>query len=143
MTDTPEIHRYLPQRPPFVMVDRIVEAGPQQAVTVFSIPQDNVLIENGFFSEAGLLENIAQSAGAVTGFKAYSNGQEAPVGFIGAIKAVKIHRLPEAGSSIRTAITFGQSIGAAHMIDGAVYSGDELIASATLTIFLQSPPQPS
>ncbi|MEO8117090.1 MAG: hypothetical protein ABI653_05520 [Bacteroidota bacterium] len=64
------ILKLIPQRPPFVMVDHLINADEKTAETSFLILPENLLVENGFLSEAGLMENMAQTAAAKAGYEA-------------------------------------------------------------------------
>ena len=59
----------LPQRPPFIMVDKLTYYDPKHAKTVFLVRADNIFCHDGVMEEAGLVENIAQTCAARTGFK--------------------------------------------------------------------------
>ncbi len=50
------------------MVDTLLSSDGSTARTTFLIRPDNVLVENGVFSAAGLMENIAQTAAAGMGY---------------------------------------------------------------------------
>ena len=68
MTDL-DILDLLPQRPPFIMVDKLTYFDLQSAKTVFTVHADNLFCVEGAMEEAGLVENIAQTCAAHTGFK--------------------------------------------------------------------------
>ncbi len=101
-----EIERILeliPQKPPFVMVDRLLEYTESTGKTGFVIPKDNILVENGVFSEPGLIEHMAQSMSLWRGYQGFLAGLDKPkTGFIGSIKSVEIFELPKAGSTLTT-----------------------------------------
>ncbi|HTM65350.1 MAG TPA: hypothetical protein VL093_03460 [Flavipsychrobacter sp.] len=133
-----EVFPYIPQRPPFVMIDKVVSADESASVTSFTIPADNIFVEEGFFTEPGLIENMAQTAAAGTGYKAFQEQKPAPVGFIGALKGLQIKELPQAGETITTKISFLHQIMNAHIVQGTVMSGEKELASCELKIFLQT-----
>lgn len=129
---------YIPQRPPFVMIDDVVSATEQSSVCSFTIREGHLFVENGFFTEPGLIENMAQTAAAGTGYFAARQGKAASVGFIGALKGLHITALPKVGDTITTTITFLHQIMNAHIVQGIVNLNDKNIASCELKIFLQS-----
>jgi 3-hydroxyacyl-[acyl-carrier-protein] dehydratase len=133
-----EVLPFIPQRPPFVMIDKLVRADGEASETTFTIREGHLLVENGFFIEAGLVENMAQTAAAGTGSKAQQESKQAPVGYIGAIKALQVKQLPAVGETITTTITFVHQVMNAHIVQGVVKIGDAEIASCELKIFLQS-----
>ena len=69
---TTNILSYIPQRPPFVMVDEIIDSGEKKTCSKFLIKEDNIFVENGFLKEPGLVENIAQTAAARAGYTYFS-----------------------------------------------------------------------
>ena len=99
-----EIQHYIPQRYPFVMVDNLLELISNHFKTDFTIMPDNIFVEDGFFREFGLIENIAQSSAAGIAFSRNYNGKTKPDGYIGAITKLKLFALPEVHDTIVTHI---------------------------------------
>lgn len=103
-----DIKNYLPHRTPMLMVDMIVAMDNQMVETVFELREDNIFMQNGTFVEAGLIENAAQTCSSIVakGFYVDENNQDkedvAVIGFISALKTLKIHQLPASGSTITT-----------------------------------------
>lgn len=98
-----EILKLIPQRPPFVMVDSLTEYTNLTGTTGFLIPLDNILVEDGIFSEPGIIEHMAQSMSLHRGYHGFLAGLNKPkTGFIGAIKSVEIFELPKAGELLTT-----------------------------------------
>ncbi|HRO42149.1 MAG TPA: 3-hydroxyacyl-ACP dehydratase [Flavipsychrobacter sp.] len=128
---------FIPQRPPFVMIDKVERADENVSVTSFTICEGHLFVENGVFTEPGLIENIAQTAAAGTGYKAQQENMPAPVGFIGALKGLQIKELPKVGETITTTISFLHQIMNAHIVQGIVRVEGREIASCELKIFLQ------
>jgi predicted hotdog family 3-hydroxylacyl-ACP dehydratase len=131
-----DILQRLPHRPPFVMVDRIT-SGDATVQAQFTIKADNVLVENGFLSESGLVEHMAQAAGA--GLPQRNDSNAPVVGYIGALKDLQIDSLPAVGDTITTEISYLHQVMAAHIVKAEVRSASgTLLASCELKIFLQS-----
>lgn len=65
----PDIMQYLPQRPPMVMVDYYYGEIDEEAYTSFFIKEDNLFVENGIFTEMGILDFLAQSGIVQMGHK--------------------------------------------------------------------------
>ena len=91
-----------------VMVDTLWEYSPTAAVVGLTILQDNIFVHKGSFSASGLIEHMAQSIALHKGYGYYLNHQPAPMGYIGAIKHIEIHKLPPVGACINTSITILQ-----------------------------------
>lgn len=120
-----------------VMVDRIIGISGKKTVTTFLIRDDNVFLEDGFFREPGLIENIAQSAAAGIASVTLNADEEPKTGFIGAIRELKIFKLPKSGDEIRTTVTVTHEILNATVVAGQIILHDELIAECELRIFLE------
>lgn len=125
----------IPQKPPMVMIDCIVRAVEGVTETTFLIREDNVFCDCGLFSEAGLVENIAQTAAAGAGCKPGITGKEPPVGYIGGIRNLKIVRYPSAGEELFTRTTIEHEVFDASVVTGESYVNDCLIATCQLKIF--------
>jgi predicted hotdog family 3-hydroxylacyl-ACP dehydratase len=134
MASSEEIN--IPQKPPMVMVDRLVEVVDKTTVTSFLIREDNVFCENGMFREPGLIENMAQTAAAGVGAKPGNTPGNAPLGFIGGIRNLKIDGLPKAGQEIITRVTVLHEVFDATIVQGEIFLNDRLIAGCELKIFL-------
>ncbi|MEI7490984.1 MAG: 3-hydroxyacyl-ACP dehydratase [Bacteroidota bacterium] len=128
----------LPQKPPMVMVDRIVGIQDRTTVTSFLVRDDNVFLADGVLREPGLIENIAQSAAAGIAANPANTLDEPKLGFIGAIRDLRIIKLPEAGDEIITSVTVTHEILNASVIAGRINLKGELIAECELRIFLET-----
>ena len=126
----------IPQRPPFVMIDRLLYCDETTARTGLTVKVDNLFVEDGVLTAPGLTENIAQTAAARSGFSASQQDLPAPVGFIGGIKNLRIHALPNTGNELVTEITIVNQIFDVMMITGRVLCGDELLAECEMKIFI-------
>ncbi|MEZ5198915.1 MAG: hypothetical protein R2764_21815 [Bacteroidales bacterium] len=126
----------IPQRPPFIMVGQLRYADEKKAESSFIVSTDNVLTNDGFFSEAGIIENIAQSAALHAGFVARKLGREPPRGMIGGIKNLSIGRLPKVEEVINTTISLEHEVINAKIVKGIVSVGQYVIAECEMKVFL-------
>lgn len=131
------ILNFLPHRPPFVMVDTVTIDDQGRAQGTFKVFPDNVLVRAGYLTESGLVENMAQTAGAATGLKAQAMQQQPSLGFIGALKNLTIITLPRVGQILKTEITFVHQVMNALLVEGQVFCDEQLIATCELKIFIQ------
>ncbi len=129
--------QYIPQAAPFEMIDELVQVTESETKTKFTVREGHLFVDNGVFTEPGLIENMAQTAAAGTGWKAQQNNEPVPVGFIGAVKNFEVSRLPKAGETIISTITMQHQVMNAHIVQGAVSLDGQIIASAEFKIFLQ------
>jgi 3-hydroxyacyl-[acyl-carrier-protein] dehydratase len=134
MASSQEIN--IPQKPPFVMVDRLVSVTEGWIETSFDIREENILCDHGVFTEAGLIENMAQSAAAGTGARPGIKSGKPPIGFIGGIRHLNIHKHPRCGDTIRTTIEIEHEIMDASVVAGKVWLDQQLMAECQLKIFL-------
>lgn len=132
-----DITAYIPQRAPFVMVGEVLQADDKAYKTSFKITDDNLFTVKGRFTEPGLVENMAQTAGAGTGYKYSQKGEVVPVGFIGQIKGLKIYALPKTGDVLHTEVIIVHTMMNVHVVEAIVYVAGEKIASCEMKIFEQ------
>ena len=95
-----DILAFIPQRPPFVMVDELLFVGGSTAITKFKITPDNIFMAGGQLTEPALVENIAQTAAARIGYICNEKKEPVPVGFIGAVQNLQIMALPGVGDEL-------------------------------------------
>jgi len=126
----------IPQRPPMVMIDKIIGSDEKKTVTNLFINGDNIFCENGFFCEPGLIENIAQTAAAGNGIKAKHEKSDVSTGYIGAIKNLKINFLPKVNSTISTEVIIENEILGVTIISGQVKCNGNIAAECEMKIFL-------
>lgn len=106
-----DIQKYLPHRAPMLMVDTIDYIDEQCVQTTFHITEDNIMVNQGKFSEMGLIENAAQTCSAIVGqryfFDEHFNEIEnvKVMGFISAIKHIDILALPSVATTISSEAT--------------------------------------
>lgn len=99
-----EIEDLVPQCEPFLMVGKLLSYSEERFKTSFRIPEDNYFSIHGFFEAEGLIENMAQSAAAGSGYALLKNGTKKQMGYIGAIKNVEIHKRPKVNETIFTTV---------------------------------------
>ena len=91
-----------------LMVDLILNLDANFVETIFLIKEDNIFVNNGIFIEAGLIENTAQTCSSIVGKKYFFDEDGAEneninvIGFISALKNLKIHSLPKVNDTIIT-----------------------------------------
>lgn len=139
-----EVQQYIPQRPPIVMVDGLLEHEGEVSVSALTIAPDNIFVSDGHLQMPGMVENIAQTAALRMGYsyrlEATPSGAapaKPPVGFIGEVKNLKIHVLPLVGATIRTRIEVLHTIFTASVIRGEVLYDGQVAAECEMKIFTQ------
>ena len=130
-----DILELLPQKPPFIMIDKLEFCDREITITNLKIQSKNIFCDNGIFSESGLIENIAQSCAARVGYiNKYISKESIHLGFIGTIRNLEILRLPKTDEFITTEINVLEEIFRMTLVKAAVKAGNELIASCEMKI---------
>jgi len=127
----------IPQRPPFVMVDQLTGCSEKTANGSLYILESNVLCHNGCLQEAGLIECIAQTAAAYTGYHQLSAKKEVARGYIGAIKNLVIHSLPDVNTEIQSEIMVENELLGYTIVTGKIFRNDRVIAECEMRILLE------
>lgn len=123
----------LPQRPPFVFVDRLLYYDEKLTRTGFRVPEAGLFVEDGRLRTAGLVEHMAQSSAARIGYIArYIRHIPVQIGFIGSVRKLRIYRHPAAGEWLETEVRLQEDIFGITLTDVTVRSGDEILAAAAL-----------
>lgn len=132
-----DILPFIPQRPPFVMVDEIVSAEEQTCTTKFMVDAGNIFVKNDVLTEPALVENIAQTAAAHTGYLCKQKSEPVPVGFIGAVQQLEVFDLPAVGDTIETAIAVKTQVLNVTLITGKITCNKTPVAQCEMKIFIQ------
>ena len=135
IADESTITDFIPQRPPMVMIGKLVSVEGKITTTSLLIRNDNIFCQEGIFREPGLIENMAQTAAAGAGYCAALEGKAATSGFIGGIRNLQIVRMPEVGDEIITRVTVEHEVFNAAVVTGKVFLKSEMVASCELKIF--------
>jgi 3-hydroxymyristoyl/3-hydroxydecanoyl-(acyl carrier protein) dehydratase len=125
----------IPQRPPFVMIDRLLHTDATITRSQFKITGDNIFVEKGLFREPGLLENIAQTAAARAGEMALKENKAVGIGYIGAVKNLVIAGLPAVGDELETEVVMEGSVLDVAVIRGTVWCKGSVMAQCEMRIF--------
>jgi predicted hotdog family 3-hydroxylacyl-ACP dehydratase len=102
------VEQLLPQKFPFVMVDKMLSYTETEIVSGLKIQEDNIFFHNGILVESGLIEHMAQSVALHTGYEFFLKQEIAPTGYIGSIKNIEIKELPKLHDEIKTTVTIIQ-----------------------------------
>lgn len=102
------VEKLLPQKYPFVMVDKLFSYTEDSILSGYRIDEKNIFVESGRFAEAGLIEHMAQSVALHTGYQYFLKNEPAPTGYIGSIKEITISALPSVNDEIVTAVSILQ-----------------------------------
>ena len=136
MIPVDDINTLIPQKPPFVMIDKLWSFSETTTTTGFTIKADNIFVENGEFKEPGLVENIAQTAAARAGYVSKTQNKPVLVGYIGAVNNLQVFLLPKTGDELITEITVENQIFDVTLISGKITCSAQLVAQCNMKIFI-------
>ncbi|MBO6026695.1 MAG: pseudouridylate synthase [Bacteroidales bacterium] len=126
----------IPQRPPFVMIDKLLSCDMVFATTALEVREDNVFVADGRFSAEGLMENMAQTCAARMGYINLTKGDKVKIGVIGAVSSFDVFRTPKVGEHIVTTMEVVEELFQITLAKTVVKCGDEIIAQASMKIAL-------
>jgi 3-hydroxymyristoyl/3-hydroxydecanoyl-(acyl carrier protein) dehydratase len=141
-----DIANFLPHRPPFLMVDRILSIDENHVSTSFVIKPDDIFVSNNVFNEVGLIESAAQTCSAIVGKSFFEDSDTKGtgtklIGFISAIKEVIIHGCPAVGDTIISKAKLKLSFDATYYrictIECSIFVSKKELLSCEMNLFIQ------
>ena len=130
------IKELIPQRPPFVMIDKMLSFDKNVTETQLEIRADNIFCKDGKLMAEGLMENIAQTCAARIGYVNLSKNEAVKIGVIGSVSNYEVFRLPKVGEVIITSVEVIEELLQITLVKAVVKCGDETLAQATMKIAL-------
>jgi len=116
------------------VVDELVRAEADLAVTRFTILRDNLFLVSNRLGEPGLVENIAQTIAAMVGYNCFLKNIPVPIGYIAAVKDLKIVSLPAEGSVIETTVIITNQVMDVTVVRGKVEQAGNVICSCEMKV---------
>ena len=126
----------IPQRPPFVMIDKMLSFDMTVTVTQLEVRADNVFCKDGRLTAEGLMENIAQTCAARMGYINLNKNEAVKIGVIGSVNNFEVFKTPKIGEVIVTSIEVIEEVFQITMAEAIVKCGDEILAQANMKIAL-------
>jgi predicted hotdog family 3-hydroxylacyl-ACP dehydratase len=127
----------VPHRPPFLLVDRLLEFAGQTGVVESVIAPDNLFIsDEGLLNEIALVELLAQSAAAVKGYSDLKEGKEIKKGFLVDIREFYFKERCCKGDIIHISIEIAKSFSGFSVINGHLVSRGKELAAGTLKLWV-------
>lgn len=136
ITDQEFIRNLIPQKHPFVMVDKLLEYDTQKVVAGLRVTPDNIFVQDNLFTVPGVIEHMAQTVALHTGYQYYLKKEAAPVGYIGSIKKAEIFELPKVDQELVTTVRILHDIMGVTMVEAEVTCGDKTIAKSEMKTVL-------
>ncbi|MFS4493077.1 hypothetical protein [Maribacter sp. 2308TA10-17] len=132
ITDADFLGSLIPQKKPFVMVDKLLHYSEKDIVSGFMISEENIFVKENQFGEPGLIENMAQTIALHTGYKYFLEQKPAPTGYIGAIKKAEIFKLPSVSQELKTSVEILHDIMGVTLIQAVVECDGKVIAKSEM-----------
>ncbi len=129
-----DITTLIPQRPPMIMVDQLLSCDERSATGMMKVRISNIFTHKGHLQEAGIIEFMAQTAAAYTGYKNKTAAKPVAEGYIGAVKNLSIRALPPVDSVIYADITVENEIVGYTIIKGRIRTDAGVIAMCEIRI---------
>jgi predicted hotdog family 3-hydroxylacyl-ACP dehydratase len=131
------ILNFIPQRDPICLVHSIYACNDEMTKTGFVVEKDHYFVNNGCLTEAGVIENLAQSCAAGAGYNASLKNMPPKVGFIANIKDLVIHTLPKINSEVITEVALKAFVMNVTLVIVKSTCNGEPIAECEMKIFIQ------
>ena len=119
------------------MVDKLLHCDEFTTQTSFKVTGDNVLVIDDVFTEAGMMENIAQTAAAQAGYAAKRDNKPVAIGYIGAVKNFEVFDLPKTTDELVTTIKIENQVFDVTIISGMIKCNDVIMAQCEMNIFIR------
>ena len=130
-----DVHELLPQQPPFVTVGSLTYYDERRVKAETTITEENIFVDDLYFSVSGLLENIAQTCALRLGYaNKYILKKNIQVGYIGAIRNFSVERLPRVGETIQTEVEVLEDVFGMTLAEATIWSGSEVLAVTEIKI---------
>lgn len=104
ITDKTFVESLIPQKKPFIMVDKLIFFSEEKVVSGLTVSEENIFSKNNTFTAPGVIEHMAQTVALYTGYQYFLKNLPAPTGYIGAIKKVEIFQLPKMSDELVTTV---------------------------------------
>ena len=131
-----EVRGLIPQKTPFVMIDKMYYFSGDKVVSGFTISEENIFSFNSLFTASGLIENMAQTVALHTGYQYFLKNEPAPTGYIGAIKKVEIMEFPKVNDSLKTTVFIVHEIMGFTIVKSQVECNGKVIARSEMKTVL-------
>lgn len=136
ITDSDFVQSIIPQKKPFVMVEKLLYFSDEKVVSGFVISEKNIFLNQIFFTSSGLIENMAQTVALHTGYQYHLKKEQAPTGYIGAIKKAEVLELPKIGDELITTVQIIHEIMGVTLVSAQVSCKDRIIATSQMKTVL-------
>ena len=118
------------------MVDKLFRADESSVDTALTIDGNNIFVSDGVFSEAGVIEHIAQSAACFAGYNDYINNRPIVLGYIAEIKNFSLEITAHTGDELISSLNVVSSAMNVTMMNAVTKINGKTAASCKIKIFM-------
>ncbi len=135
--DFEEIKKLIPQRFPFIMIDKVVELEPgKRAVAIKNISGNDIFFlghfpEKAIMPGAAIIEAMAQTAIVLFAADKKSEGGKRPLYYFGSVKARFLHAVVP-GDQLRIAAENVKALPTGAYVSAEAFVGDKKVSEAEL-----------
>ena len=97
---------------------------------------ENIFTQNKKFTAPGLIEHMAQTVALYTGYQFFLKKEDAPTGYIGAIKKAEIFELPYLGKELKTTVNILHDIMGVTLVTAETECDGKIIAASEMKTVL-------
>lgn len=130
------IENLIPQKHPFVMVDKMYHFSETRMVSGLKINSENIFFDGQNFVESGIIEHMAQSIALHKGYDCFLKKEVVPVGFIASLNNIEFFSLPKLNDEIKTTVTILFDSAGMTSIEVVTNLNDNIIARGELKTIL-------
>ena len=132
ITDKTFVESLIPQKKPFIMVDKLLFFSEEKVVSGLTVSEENIFTNNKTFTAPGVIEHMAQTVALYTGYQYFLKNLPAPTGYIGAIKKVEIFELPKVSDELITTVKILHEILGVTLVQIETLNSGVVVASSEM-----------
>jgi predicted hotdog family 3-hydroxylacyl-ACP dehydratase len=131
------IERLLPQRPPMLLLDRLLSCTASEGTADARISAGNLFrLPDDTIHEAALFELMAQAYAAVRGFQDSLAGKPASIGYLAGITRAVVHGAARVGDRLTVSVRQTALLQPFVRAEARVVRDGDLLAEGELTLFV-------
>ena len=138
MTSFPlPIERLLPQRPPMLLLDRLLSCTPEEGTADAQIAAGNLFrLPDDTIHAAALFELMAQAYAAVQGYQNTLAGKPVSIGYLAGITRAAVHGAARVGDRLLVSVRQTALVPPFVRAEARIERGGETLADGELTLFI-------
>ena len=115
-----------------------MSASGREAISEFTVPPEGLFVDDGYFVEEGLIEALAQSAGAMEAFEEATQQRRSARGMLVGIKTLRILERPRSGDRITFRVQLERRLGPFTLVRARATRGATPIAEGQFKFYIEA-----